>query len=200
MRLYKNSIVLLGIICFMGCKNVKDETMILKEYGYYEKSLRGKEVELDFDSFKNFKSLVTRLNDLACSDSVSQINIKNGNIKKVITLSNICYMKYGCVLIKQRNVIEIHNERVFKYGNMYPLDSLKNLMKREYFNKNMSSSYCENPDKFLIRISYDDDFDSLRKLLNMITDYYDDISPGVSLKLWLENPILVMPPPSLLQK
>ena len=189
--------VLIVALGFTACKEVVKEKE-LKVYGAYLTTVKkNSEVELKLSSFKHFEKLITRIDDLVCNDSIPQISIQKNDIHKVINLRNICFNNYACVLIKQRNVIEIHNDTIFKQNKPYPLNDLISSIQRDYLNNGKLADHCSDPEKFLIQISYDDTFDNLEEVLYLITEAYDSIQPEVSLKIWLVNRVeeIIPPPP-----
>jgi len=188
-------VIFIFVLGFIACKEVQKENE-LKTYGAYLMTVeKNSEVVLNLSSFKHFENLITHIDYLVCNNSVPQISIQKNNIHKVINLGNICFENYGCVLIKQRNVIEIHNDTIFKQDKPYPLNNLKSIMQRDYLNNGKLDAYCSDPEKFLIQISYDDTFDNLEEVLHVITEAYDNIQPEVSLKIWLVNHVLELIPP-----
>ncbi|QHI36309.1 hypothetical protein IMCC3317_16710 [Kordia antarctica] len=172
------------LIFFVACGRDQKQKVV-KKYGNYQTGKENREVLLTLSSFKQYEMLLNRIDNLTYSDSIPQISIKKENIQKVINLHNSSPESLERILHKQKNIIKIHNDSVYKFSVPYTLDSLKNIMQRNYLNKGKLDRYCSNPEKLLIQISYNDTFDNLEEVLHLVTESYDSIQPKVSLKICL---------------
>lgn len=177
-------IVIITLLFFVSCDK-GEKQKVVKKYGNYQIEKQDREVPLILSSFKQYEILMNRVDNLTYSDSIPQILIKKGNVQKVINLHNSSPESVEKILYKQKNIIKIHNDSVYKFSVKYTLDSLKSIMQRNYFNREKLARYCNDPEKLLIQISYDDTFDNLEEVLHLITESYDSIQPKVSLKICL---------------
>ena len=121
----------------VGCKNYekKENLLVQKEFGKLRKDNDSLSVELNYKKFNNWIELIERVETISCNDSVPKITLKSENILRTIYFQNPCWKNFGCILLKEKNVIEIHNDKISKNsGELYSLDSLKNILKRDFEN------------------------------------------------------------------
>ena len=195
----KYSIILFSIVCVIviSCTNNFNEESILihKSYGWkiQDTSLI---TDLDYKNFKKFKGFVKRIETIVCEDSIPRITLKHKDYIQYIRISNPCYFKYACVLLKSKNIITIHNNIIDKKGELYPMDSLEFIIKRDLNNYGKIPSYADHPDKLLFRITYDTDkFEQFPEILETLVNTYDKITQKQDIKIWIEEHTYVLPPP-----
>lgn len=167
----------------------------LKSYGVSQgdDSLK---VLMDLAQFENFNALYKRTEEIACNDSIPAISFTNKSELHTLFLNNPCWEDYACILIKQRNCIEVHNDTLFKQGKQsFPLDSILPVLTRDYFNHGKQAAYSEHPDKLLFLVSYENEFDGLTTTLNKITAAYEEVTGSRDIKIWLHQPVKLLPPP-----
>lgn len=154
-------------------------------------------VELKLNEFNNWKKLIERTEQISCNDSLPKITIENDSLIKRIYLRNFCWEGVGCILIRQRNTIEIHNDTINKsYDNFYPMDSLPKVLKRDLENNGKNPKLCDNPDKLLVYISYDKNgIEKLPNTLNRVTHAFEQVTDRKDLKILLYEKIFVPAPP-----
>lgn len=193
----KIAILILTFLVLIGCQgNAKKEKKILKEqYGISKSETDSIAVEIEIKKYQNWKELIERTEKIVCNDSLPKLTLKNENLIKTVYFRNPCWKNFSCILIKEKNVIEIHNDSVIKSNKFYPLDSLENVLKRDIENNGKNPSLCDNPKKLLIEISYDDDFENLLKTLGKLTNIYKKITNKTNINIWLNNKIEIIPPP-----
>src|SRR5690606_36207640 len=143
------------------------------------------------------RELLNRTEDIVCNDSLPKITIKTDQKIKTIYFHNPCSENYGCILIKQKNVIEIHNDTIFKSWELsYPLDSLENVLLRDIENYGKNPELADNPRKLLIYLSYDSlQPDKLYRTLDVLTDVYSEITDSTNINIWLNERNNFIPPP-----
>jgi hypothetical protein len=193
----KISILILTFLALIGCQdNAKKEKKLLKEqYGIWKSETDSIAVELELKKFENWKELIERTEKIVCNDSLPKLTLKSENLIKTVYFRNPCWKNFACILIKEKNVIEIHNDSVIKSNKFYPLDSLENVLKRDIENNGKNPNLCDNPKKLLIEISYDDKFENLLKTLDKLTNTYNKITNRTNINIWLNNKIEILPPP-----
>jgi len=192
-------------LTIVGCENYekKENLLVQKEFGKWRKDNDSLSVELNLKKFNNWNELIERAEKISCNDSVPKITLKTNKALKIVYFQNPCWKNFGCILIKEKNVIEIHNNKVRKnFGELYSLDSLKSILKRDYENNGKNPSLSDNPEKLLIQISYDkDEYKKFEKTLEILTDTYEEIAKKTNLKIWLnekfETSLLTKPPPPI---
>ena len=193
-----SSLITLILILF-SCQNAqqKQVEIIQKEYGLFEDETGNIGVELNLADFENWKDILERTEQIACNDSIPRVTIKNDSIIKKVYLRNPCWENFGCILIKQRNTIQFHNDTISKSDRFfYPLDSLRNVLRKDFYNNGKIPSWSRNPQKLLICISYDEyRIENFTKTLDRIVSEYEKITDSIVLKIWLNEKTEIPPPP-----
>lgn len=193
----KIAIITLTFLALIGCQsNAKKEKKLPEEqYGIWKLETDSIAVELKLKKYQNWKELIERTEKIVCNDSLPKLTLKNENLIKTVYFRNPCWKNFGCILIKEKNVIEIHNDSVIKSNKFYILDSLENILKRDIENNGKNPSLCDNPKKLLIKITYDDKFGNLLKTLDKLTSTYNKVTTKTNINIWLNNKIEFIPPP-----
>ncbi|AWX46182.1 hypothetical protein HME9304_03214 [Flagellimonas maritima] len=196
----KLSFLILLILTIIGCQNsVQNEKQLARQvFGKWQGENDSLGVELNIDQFKKWNDLLERTERIACNDSLPKITLTTENKLKTIYFRNPCWEDFACILIKQKNVIEIHNDTINKNDeNFFPLDSLENVLKKDLENNGKNPKLSDNPEKLLIYISYDNKngFKNLPNTLNQLTETYNRITNKTDIKLWLNEKIYFVPPP-----
>lgn len=201
----KETFLTLLILTIVGCKNYekKENLLVQKEFGKLRKDNDSLSVELNYKKFNNWIELIERVETISCNDSVPKITLKSENILRTIYFQNPCWKNFGCILLKEKNVIEIHNDKISKNsGELYSLDSLKNILKRDFENNGKNPSLSDNPERLLIKISYDEsEFKNFEKTLEKLIETYEEITKKTNINIWLNEKIeiiqLTKPPPPI---
>lgn len=190
-------IIIFTFFTIIGCQsNVKKEKLVSeKRFGFW-KSRDSVSTELEVKKFKNWHELIERIDQIVCNDSLPKLTLQNKNSTKIIYFQNPCWNKFGCILIRSNNVIEIHNDSIIKSHTTYPLDSLYNVLKRDIENNGKKTNLCQSPKKLLISISYSDKFENLPRVLDKLTDAYSKITNKTNIKIWLKTKVVIIPPPA----
>lgn len=196
----KISILILMILTIIGCQNSdKNEKQLVQQvFGKWKGENDSLGVELDIERFKKWNDLLERTDKIVCNDSLPKITVTTNNELKTIYFRNPCSENIDCVLIKQKNIIEIQNDKVTKnYENFFPLDSLESFLRRDIENNGKNPKLSENPDKLLIYISYNDKngFKKLPNTLDHLTEAYNQITNKLDIKIFLTELIDFVPPP-----
>ncbi len=187
------------LICY-NCNNLESQSVesVEKEFGLLEYQNDSLSADLNLDQFRSWKALLNRIEDIVCNDSLPKIILKNDSLIKNVYLKNPCITGTGCILIKERNTIEIHNDTISKwyYKQQYPLDSLAILLKKDLENNGRDARFSDSPEKFLIYISYDDHhIEKLPILLDKLTTVFEQLSDKKNLNIWLNKKFDIPPPP-----
>lgn len=202
MKFYiKISSLIILILAVVSCQELqqkeKKELLTMVDYGKWNTQNDSLGVELKLEEFKDFRELLIRTENVVCNDSLPKITIRNNQKVKTIYFHNPCWDDYGCILIKQKNVVEIHNDTIFKsWESRYPMDSLENVLRRDIENYGKNPDLADNPRKLLIYISYDSlQPDKLYRTLDGLTDVYSKITDSTNINIWLNERIDFIPPP-----
>ena len=196
----KISFLILLILTIIGCQNSdkKEEQLVHKEFGKWKTENDSLGVELDINLFNNWNDLLERTEKIVCNDSLPKITLTTDKELKTIYFRNPCWEDFACILIKQKNVIEIHNDTINKNDeNFFPLDSLESVLKRDIENNGKNPKLSDNPEKLLFYVSYDNknEFKKLPTTLNQLTETYNRITKKSDIKIWLKEKIYFIPPP-----
>ena len=183
----------------IGCDNTvkKERQLVETEYGKKYTENKSISVELALEDFEDWRSLLRRTHRIACNDSLPKITLKTDAEIKTVYLHNPCWEGIGCLLIKEKNTIKIHNDSIGKfYEDLYPLDSLFPILKRDLENNGKDQSLSDSPDQLLIYVSYDKNgFENLPETLDKLTGAYKLISNNTDINIWLDQKVDIVPPP-----
>lgn len=193
------------LFSFVSCEQPKTVSkqeavqVIEKDFGLHSTDNDSMSVELQLDTFENFDALIQRTEVIVCHDSLPRLTFQDSTHIKRIYFRNPCLTNVGCILIKQKNIIIIHNDTINKQDeNFYPLDSLQTVLQRDLENNGKNPDLCDSPEKLLIYISYDEN--GLKKLpntLKKLIQAYEAITDDTDLKVWLYERIEIPPPPPI---
>ena len=108
-----SSLIILVLIIF-SCQNSEQKPiqLIEKKLGLFENENDSIGVELKLNEFKNWKELLERTERIACSDSLPKFTLKSAKNSKTVYFRNPCWENFGSILIKQKNIIQIHNDTI----------------------------------------------------------------------------------------
>ena len=133
----------------------KEIALVQRAFGTWQTKNDSLGVELNAKQFDNWFDFVERASKIVCNDSVPKITLKTDDEIRTIYFYNHCREKDASKIIKSKNVIEIHNDTIFKHPKgAFPLDSLKSVLKMDITNNGINPMLSENPEKLVISISY----------------------------------------------
>ncbi|MBJ2173905.1 hypothetical protein JBL43_06615 [Aureibaculum sp. A20] len=185
------------LFLLQGCikQNSINETIIRKEYGRKILNNDSTYIEIDLKKYPTYLRLHNRMQELACSDSTPKISFRSDNILKTVYFPGSC--QNMPIYLREKNVIEITQDSVFKSINVLSIDSLYYIMKMDYFNNGEDPSLSDSHDRVRIRIQYDKDerTNELTQLLDKITKYFDSVKVKTSLNISLFEKLINAPPP-----
>ncbi|WP_299677082.1 hypothetical protein [uncultured Tenacibaculum sp.] len=177
---------------------IQEKTVIIeKQFGKWDTKNDNLSVELNTKKFNNWNSLAERARKIIGNDSVPKITLRTNNEIRVIYFHNPFREDGSLKIVKSKNVIEIHNDTIFKHElGTFPLDSLKSILKKDINNNGANPMLSENSKKLVISISYDkkSDFIKLLKNLNELTEQYYKITNNTDIKIWLTDKEFLKPP------
>lgn len=200
MRKIKLPVLILILLAFLGCQHLdkKSNKVIKKSFGLLNNENDSTSVELDLNQLNNWEELIKRTTQIVCNDSIPKISVKNDSSIKHIYFRNICWENFGCVLIKEKNTIEIYNDTINKSNEkFYSLDSLPSVLKRDIENNGQNPNWSDNPEKLLIYISYDNDgVKKLPNTLHLLTEAFEKVTGRKDINIILNERLIFLPPPS----
>lgn len=204
----KLSIAIILILLINGCGQVekkeqeptieKEIAIVQREFGKRETQNDSLGVELITKSFNTWIDVVERAGMIVCNDSIPKITLNTANEIRTIYFHNPCWEDDSYQIIKSQNVIEIHNDTIFKHRKgTFPLDSLKSVLKMDIANNGINPMLSENSEKLVISISYDkkNEFNKLLENLDKLTEHYYEITNNTDIKIWLTDQEFFKPPP-----
>jgi len=126
--------------------------------------------------YTSFNELTKEIDRIVCTDSIPKIKFRINDTIKRIRLINFCQEGISCLLIRKRNIIEIHKDSVYKRNKAYPIDSLYYLMDKDFNNNKKHNEFADSPKKMMMIISCpDNNMKRLKKIINQITLNYEKI-------------------------
>lgn len=193
------SIVTFVMVALLGCKSTLPEKKILlkKNFGvrYPSDHLRG--VDIHSEHYATWSAVMGRILSAACHDSIPKVSFETDKEKKVVYLGNYCPEDYLCVLVKQKNILIMHNDSISKGGEkFYALDSLAPFLKRDLENKGKDPLWSDHPNKLAIYLSYDDhSFENFEATLDTLTKTYEKLTDRTDINILLDVKKDLSPPP-----
>lgn len=195
-----NKSLLLGLIfliLFQGCEESKslNENIISKEYGQLLFDNDSATVAIDVKNYPTYIELHERIQILTCNDSIPEITFKSNDILKTVYIEGFCECLFP--MTKQKNIIQIIHDSVFKVADTFPIDSLYYVMKKDYHNNGKDLMYSDSPEKISIEIEYKkiDKTNKFLNLLDKITRCFDSIDVQTPLYIYLSQKKPALPPP-----
>lgn len=151
---------------------------------------------IDLKEYYDFQTFYSILEEKVCNQVKPVVNLSTPAGRKSIFLQNICWKKYGCILIRHRNVLQIENDSIYKGNKSYSLDSLKYILVNDFTNPNKDPRFCQSPKKFLISLTFDNEcMYMIPEVLDRITDIYDELEIEANLNICFQNRRIFPPPP-----
>ena len=165
--MYKCLITIL-LIVIAGCKNEKQKDNGTNLVVKVESNNEDNAVALRFAEFDNYTSLLKRVDEIVCNDSVPVVKIRINDTAYIHKVSTPCWDKIGDILIKQKNVLIVHDDSIEKrFTNpwmykKYELSKLGSVLEKDISNNGKDQNWSESPAKHILSISVSDD--SVNKL------------------------------------
>ncbi len=133
-------------------------------------------VQINIDSISDFKMFQEKIQSAVCAKEIPVILFQiNDTIKKIYT-TEFCWDDLDNISYKARNNIDIIDDVIRKDEKIYSLDSLCNLMKKDFLNYGKNPNFSDHPENLIVNISYTSkEFNNLKFLLNRITNCYDNL-------------------------
>jgi hypothetical protein len=184
----KNNIKILSFslssLFLLSCKHDKtvNEKLIIEEYG-----LKSPTTELQLNKIKTWEGLTHRIDSLNCIQIIPKITITKNNKRKSIFFLNGCYYSSPVRTIQPNDAICIINDTIFKSDDIiYPLDSLTNVLKKDYNNNGKNPKWSDNPESLVIYLSYSKfEKEKLLSTLDKLTDSYKQVSGKKDIEILL---------------
>lgn len=168
-----------------------------KKYGFFDDFDSKKEVPIAIGNFSTIIDLDNRMQDIACSDSLPKITFNSEDTIKTIYFSEGCRRNYICILIIEKNIIQVTKDSVFKGSDVLPIKDLFSIMDKDYHNFGNDLMYSDSPDRIGINIVYerDEKVEELIPLLDKITNAFEALNVNDPLRIYLSEKLMIKPPP-----
>ncbi|BDD12209.1 hypothetical protein FUAX_46410 (plasmid) [Fulvitalea axinellae] len=156
-------LILLLINLLYACIGSKPQQKPIpqKIYGITEYINDSLSVELNLNEFDHFDSLVKRVDQITCYDSVPKISFLYQDTLRSLYLANYCNDDTYCY--RNRDVIYIYPDSITKYNyGAFPYDSLERLIRKDYENYDRDMRFAVSPFKMHMRLT---DFHQPKKTL-----------------------------------
>ncbi|MBL7471204.1 hypothetical protein [Robertkochia sediminum] len=193
------SILIFALVSLIGCKSTapKKKILVQKNFGthYPSDHLRG--VDIHPENYATWSDILRRVLSVACQDSIPKVTFETDKEKKVVYFDNYCPEAYLCVLVKQKNILIMHNDSISKGGGkFYTIDSLAPFLKRDIENKGKDPLWSDHPNKLTIYLSYDDNsFENFESTLDTLTKTYEKLTERTDINILLDVKKELSPPP-----
>ncbi|MDE3744137.1 hypothetical protein [Maribacter polysaccharolyticus] len=203
-RLLNKYLITILIIVFAGCKNKKQQEKNINLTEKVVSNIEDNMVALEFSEFDDYPNLLKRVAELVCNDSVPVVKIRINDTTYIHKVSTPCWDKIGDILIKQKNVLIVHDDSIEKrftnpwMRKKFGLSKLGSVLEKDLSNNGKDQNWSESPAKHILSISVSDD--SVNKLqpifLELSRDYEQNFLNS-DMRIWLTyyTPYFVPPPP-----
>jgi len=125
---------LLLVISMITNSCTKNDSVTTKIYGEGKDRMKSSSARVDIAAYTDFEKLYDRLEEIACNDSIPSIAIQKRDTVKVIHLLNPCWEDHACILVKERNILKILNDSIFKANKSYSINQMTKVLKKDYNN------------------------------------------------------------------
>ena len=187
---------LLLVISMITNSCTKNDSVTTKIYGEGKDRMKSSSARVDIAAYTDFEKLYDRLEEIACNDSIPSIAIQKRDTVKVIHLLNPCWEDHACILVKERNILKILNDSIFKANKSYSINQMTKVLKKDYNNFGKEESYSYRPEKLIIYITVDNNYlPMMETVLDKIVSAYDALQSSTSLNISIRKRIIPPPPP-----
>jgi methyl-accepting chemotaxis protein len=185
------------ILILFSCQEQRNKNKRIKFY-YPNQSEFNKSAEyelVDVKTFKNFDVLIDSVENIKYKSKRIYINVQNDNTEYNILASTFFGQDYPPI-IKFKNILKISSDSISK-NVKYPIDSLKNVLKRDLENFGKNNRLSDSPKKLIVSVTTD--IGKLESLLTKICKTFNEIktesTDTLLLNLQLNRRLEIVPPP-----
>ncbi|MCK8524209.1 hypothetical protein M0D21_21705 [Aquimarina sp. D1M17] len=144
--------------------------------------------EFDLDSLENFGSLIQNLDRITCENQKPVIGFNINNSRYRISPCHSCPDNRIIFCSKQRNELYIKKDSV-RVDNFtaFPIDSLKQILRKHILNEKNESKYSESPKKAFVSISTNsnESINTIKNILLEIGEEFVEIKKDYKDSLYL---------------
>ena len=192
-------LIFLLSVFLLSCSKQKPTTLLYPDRDFFNYDSIYPYKYIQIEKFKTFQDLINEVEKTVCNDSTVVIEFKVADTIKKTRLINFCFRNTH-VDYRLRNVIEILDDTIRKGSDLYPIDSLFEIMKTDFNNNGANKKFADNPKKVVIFIAYPKlGIESMTKTLNSITTNIDKLGMNDYLHLEISElekiEIVELPPP-----
>lgn len=192
------------LIVVSGCKNEKQQGKNINLIEKVESNNEDNTVALQFAEFDDYLSLLKRVDEIVCNDSVPVVKMRINDATFIHKVSTPCWDKIGDILIKQKNVLIVHDDSIEKrFTNpwmckKFGLSKLGSVLEKDISNNGKDENWSESPAKHILSISVSDDsVNKLQPIFLELCRTYERNFINSDLRIWLTDyvPYFELPPP-----
>ncbi len=201
--MYKYLITIL-LIVITGCKNEKQQDKSNNLVEKLEPNNEDNTVTLQFTEYDNYLSFLKRVDEIVCNDSVPVVKIRINDTEYIHKFSTPCWDRIGDILIKQKNVLIVHDDSIEKrFTNpwmckKFELSTLGFILEKDMSNNGKNENWSESPAKHILSISVSDDsINKLQPIFLELSRAYERNFINSDIRIWLTDyvPYFEPPPP-----
>ena len=152
---------------------------------------------LTFGIFDNFNELIDSLESLNFNNQSSIMKIKNGRIEYNFVAKTFYHKQSPPIFLKFKNILRVSKDSIYKGENLYSIDSLPNILKKDLLNYSIDENYSDSPNKLVISIT--SELKDLNPLLIRIFNEFNQIkeksNDSIMLNIYFNERIGIYPPP-----
>jgi len=193
LRVMKSSLSIFGLFLLLSMVSCGVSEPELCVYGAWGRASVHKATSIiPLDEYSDYSALLSRIRETQLGGDVPVIELHDGQEIVHVWLHNI-HPHTGCVLIKERNVLNILDDKIRRE---YDMDKLEWIYEEIYLNKEQLHVYSRNPDEVVVRITYDKkEMTRLKEIILRIVRKFEEMKVSNDFSMMIEAPIPPPPPP-----
>ncbi len=205
--LFRTFRLVLATMILVCCRNEQVKNEVVVSHGRKDSGMVGKEVELKTNQFIDFRSLLNRVDQITCNDSIPIIKVERDKVRHIFYINLPCWDDHDIYDYSQSNVLIIHNDSIEKrlinpwVNSKYPLNDLGIVLEKDLTNKGRDANWSISPTKHILQISVSEKkLELLPVIFSELVEALEQISLEVEIRIWLIDylPHYIPPdPPSL---
>ena len=187
----------IGIFLFTSCGYGE---MKIKKYGIGKVQNDSLAVSLKIPEFNDYGTLVDRIREITCNDSIPKIFIERND-----TIRNIYPTEYCEPMIfdpKEKHYVTFRGGKAYKANTIFEIDSDSlGLKLTEEFAYYRDSNESEKPESYLVIVESvrSDKVDGIENFLVDLTREFDNLNTKINLNVSFWEVVPHLPPPPALE-
>lgn len=203
-RLLNKCLITIFLIVVSGCKNERQQDKNIDLTEKVVSNIEDNMVALEFSEFDDFRNLLKRVDEIVCNDSVPVVIMRVNDTTYIHKVSTPCWDKIGDILIKQKNVLIVHDDSIEKrftkpwMCKKFELSKLGSVLEKDISNNGKDENWSESPAKHILSISVSNDsLNKLQPIFLELSRAYERNFLNSDIRIWLTDytPYFEPPPP-----